>query len=32
MNWQPVEEVDVEARRAFWTWYLDEAIPWALTT
>ena len=32
MNWQPVEEVDIEARRAFWTWYLDEAIPWALTT
>ena len=32
MNWKPVEEVDVEARRAFWTWYLDEAIPWALTT
>jgi len=32
MNWKPVEEVDVEARRAFWTWYLNEAIPWALTT
>ena len=32
MNWKPVEEVDIEARRAFWTWYLDEAIPWALTT
>jgi len=32
MNWKPVEEVDVEARRAFWTWYLDVAIPWALTT
>ena len=32
MNWQPAEELDLEARRAFWTWYLDEAIPWALTT
>ena len=32
MNWQPAEELDIEARRAFWTWYLDEAIPWALTT
>ena len=32
MNWQPAEELDIEARRAFWTWYLDEAILWALTT
>ena len=32
MNWQPAEELDIEARRAFWTWYLDEAIPWSLTT
>ena len=32
MNWQPAEELDIEARRAFWTWYLDEAIPRALTT
>ena len=32
MNWQPAEELDIEARRAFWTWYLDEAIPWARTT
>ena len=32
MNWQPAEELDIEARRSFWTWYLDEAIPWALTT
>ena len=32
MNWQPADELDIEARRAFWTWYLDEAIPWALTT
>ena len=32
MNWQPAEELDIEARRAFWTWYLDVAIPWALTT
>ena len=27
LNWQPVEETDVAARRAFWLWYLDEAIP-----
>ena len=32
MIWQPDEEVDVEARRAFWLWYLDEAVPWAITT
>lgn len=30
MNWRPVAEVDVEARRAFWMWYLNEAIPSAL--
>lgn len=27
MNWMPVDQVDVNARRAFWMWYLDEAIP-----
>ena len=27
LNWQNVEDVDVEARRTFWMWYLDEAIP-----
>ena len=27
MNWRPVDEVDVEARRAFWLWYLNEAVP-----
>jgi len=27
MNWRPADEVDVEARRAFWMWYLNEAIP-----
>ena len=32
LNWQPLEQTDVPARRAFWTWYLNEAIPWALTT
>ena len=31
MNWRPVDEVDVEARRAFWMWYLDEAIPAVLS-
>ena len=30
LNWQGVEDVDVEARRAFWMWYLNEAIPSAL--
>ncbi|WP_192574972.1 Imm5 family immunity protein [Actinomyces sp. oral taxon 171] len=30
MNWMPVDQVDVNARRAFWMWYLDEAIPAAL--
>ena len=32
LNWQPVEETDVAARRAFWLWYLDEAIPAALAS
>ena len=27
MNWMPVDQVDVNARRSFWMWYLDEAIP-----
>jgi hypothetical protein len=27
MNWRAAAEVDVEARRSFWLWYLDEAIP-----
>ncbi|WP_303160954.1 Imm5 family immunity protein [Actinomyces sp.] len=27
MNWRPADEVDVEARWAFWMWYLNEAIP-----
>ncbi|OLL11247.1 hypothetical protein BKH17_12145 [Actinomyces oris] len=27
INWRPADEVDVEARRAFWMWYLTEAIP-----
>ena len=27
LNWQAAEDVDVEARRAFWMWYLNEAIP-----
>ncbi|WCA43837.1 Imm5 family immunity protein [Actinomyces oris] len=27
MNWRPADEVDLEARRAFWMWYLNEAIP-----
>ena len=30
MNWRPAAEVDVEARRTFWMWYLNEAIPSAL--
>ena len=30
LNWQPIEETDVSVRRAFWTWYLDEAIPQVL--
>ena len=32
LNWQPLELTDVPARRAFWTWYLDEAIPTVLAT
>ena len=32
LNWMPVEQTDVPARRAFWTWYLDKAIPTTLTT
>ena len=32
LNWQPVEQTDVPARRAFWTWYLDKAIPTILAT
>ena len=31
INWRPADEVDVEARRAFWMWYLDEAIPAVLS-
>ncbi|WP_136314406.1 MULTISPECIES: Imm5 family immunity protein [Actinomyces] len=31
LNWQPADQINVNARRAFWTWYLDHAIPWALT-
>lgn len=27
LNWQSVDETDVTARRAYWLWYLDEAIP-----
>ena len=30
LNWVSIEETDVLARRAFWTWYLDEAIPQVL--
>ena len=32
LNWMPAELTDVPARRAFWTWYLDEAIPAVLAT
>ena len=32
LNWMPAEQTDVPARRAFWTWYLDEAIPTILAT
>ena len=32
LNWMPVEETDVPARRAFWLWYLDEAIPTVLAS
>ena len=31
MNWMPVDRANVEARRAFWMWYLDEAIPSVLS-
>ena len=27
MNWRPADEVDVEARRAFWMRHLNNAIP-----
>ena len=30
LNWMSIEETDVPARRAFWTWYLDVAIPQVL--
>lgn len=30
LNGAPIKETDVPARRAFWTWYLDEAIPTVL--
>ena len=30
LNWQDAEDVDVEARRTFWMWYLNEAIPSSL--
>ena len=29
-NGRPIEKTAVPARRAFWTWYLDEAIPQVL--
>lgn len=29
---QPIENTDVPARRAFWTWYLDKAIPAVLAS
>ena len=29
-NWMPIEKTDVPARRAFWRWYLDVAIPQVL--
>ena len=32
LNWVSIEETGVPARRAFWTWYLDEAIPQALAS
>ena len=31
MNWMSVDQVNVEARRSFWMWYLDEAIPAVLS-
>ena len=30
LNWVSIEDTDVSARRAFWTWYLDVAIPQVL--
>ena len=27
LNWQDIQEVDVDARRTFWLWYLNDAIP-----
>ena len=30
LNWMPIEKTDAPARRTFWTWYLDEAIPTVL--
>ena len=30
LNWMPIEKTDVPARRAFWRWYLDVAIPQVL--
>ena len=32
LNWHPLEQTHVPARRAFWTWYLDKAIPTVLAT
>lgn len=32
LNWMPAEETNVAARRAFWLWYLDEAIPAVLAS
>ncbi|TFH50727.1 immunity protein [Actinomyces viscosus] len=32
LNWMPVDETDVAARRGFWLWYLDEAIPAVLAS
>ena len=30
LNWMPIEKTDAPARRPFWSWYLDEAIPTVL--
>lgn len=30
LNWQPIKDTDVAARREYWSWYLDEAIPTVL--
>ena len=32
LNWVSIEETDVPVRRAFWTWYLDVAIPQVLAS